>query len=459
VSGDAAPLLVVSNRLSLPGEVQIGGLAGALDGALGQSGGTWIGWSGDIGDGAWQRRHGAVDYDAIDLDQATYDGYYLGFANRSLWPLLHSRLDLLEYGWSDRDAYFAANARFADRVMATLQPDSRVWVHDYHLFPLAAMLRARGVRQRLGFFLHTPFPAPDIARSLPGHEKIFGALRHFDVIGVQTRRDATHLRDYLAQLPGEDVSDRVRAFPIGVDPEVVAAEADATIDAPACRRLRESLVGRRLVISVDRLDYSKGLASRFAAYGEMFERHPELHRTVSFLQLAPLSRAEVPEYRRLKKRLDGIAGEINSRHGAVDWMPLRYVARSHPHDVISGFFREAAVGLVTPLRDGMNLVAKEYVAAQRADDPGVLVLSEFAGAAEQMTAALLVNPFDPCAMADTLARALQMPLDERRERWQDLHRGLVAQSLTHWRRAFLAALAGDDAASSRGVDAAVASAA
>ena len=434
------PLLVVSNRLSLPDQVQIGGLAGALGGALGASGGTWIGWSGQIGSEGFHRRIGPVEYDAVDLDRRTYDGYYVGFSNRVLWPLMHSRLDLMEYGDGDRDAYFAANGRFADRIVAALQPRSRIWIHDYHLFPLAALLRERGVRQRIGFFLHTPFPAPDLARSLPRHESVFGALRHADVIGVQSQRDARHLRDYLAMLPGEDVSARVRAFPIGIDAAVVAAEADAQRDAAPVRRLRESMTGRKLVISVDRLDYSKGLPARFNAYGKMFDRYPELSRQVSFVQLAPVSRAAVPAYRTLTKRLDGIAGEVYSRHGAVDWMPLRYVARSHKHAVIASFLRESAVGLVTPLRDGMNLVAKEYVAAQRAEDPGVLVLSEFAGAAEQMTAALQVNPFDEGAMADALARALSMPLAERRERWQELHRGVVEQSLDVWRGDFLAAL-------------------
>ena len=436
------PLLVVSNRLSLPDEVQIGGLAGALGGALGEHGGTWIGWSGQIGADGFHRRVGAVEYDAIDLDRRTYDGYYVGFSNRALWPLMHSRLDLMEYGSGDREAYFAANARFADRVVAALTPRSRIWIHDYHLFPLAALLRERGVTQRIGFFLHTPFPAPDLARSLPRHEAVFGALRHCDVIGVQTRRDAAHLRDYLRTLPGEDASARVRAFPIGIDAAVVAAEADEQRDAGPVQRLRDSLVGRKLVISVDRLDYAKGLPARFRAYGMLFDRFPEFSRQVSFVQLAPVSRSEVPAYRTLKKRLDGIAGEVNSRHGAVDWMPLRYLVRSHRHAVISSFLREAAVGLVTPLRDGMNLVAKEYVAAQRPEDPGVLVLSEFAGAAEQMTAALQVNPFDECAMSDALARALSMPLEERRERWRELHRGVVEQSLDGWRAEFLAALDG-----------------
>lgn len=438
-----APLVVVSNRLSLPDDVQIGGLAGALGGALGRAGGTWIGWSGEIGDGGWQRRVGTVDYDAIDLPKALHDGYYVGFSNRALWPLLHSRLDLMEYAWTDRDAYVAANARFADRVAAAVRPDSRIWIHDYHLFPLAAMLRERGLRQRIGFFLHTPFPASDLARTLPRHEETFGALRHCDVIGVQTDRYATHLRNYLRALGDDAAAARVRAFPIGIDPGTVATEALANHDAPPVRRLRDSMGDRKLVISVDRLDYSKGLPERFTAYGQMFSRYPELHRAVSYLQLAPVSRAEVPEYRTLKRRLDRIAGEVNARHGAVDWMPLRYLTRSHPHGIISAFFREAAVGLVTPLRDGMNLVAKEYIAAQRPENPGVLVLSEFAGAAEQMDAALQVNPFDVCAMADALARALSMPLSERRERWESLHRGLVRQSLDGWRRDFVAAL--DDA--------------
>ena len=434
-------LVVVSNRLAWPGSTQTGGLATGLRQALDESGGVWLGWSGRISEGGASSVDAkGVLYRGVDLTEAEHRDYYLGFANRTLWPLLHSRLDLMEYERSTHDAYLRANQRFADELLPLLRDDSVIWIHDYHLFPLAALLRERGVRQPIGFFLHTPFPATDLVRALPGHRELFAGLGGHDVVGVQTRRDAEHLGNYLCSHHRRGPMPRVQAFPSGIDAAAVAADAERATSIAARRRLRDSLAGRKLVIGVDRLDYSKGLPERFKAYGRMLDRHEDLRRQVSFLQIAPVSRGEVAEYRALKSRLDGIAGEINGRHGDADWVPLRYVVRSHPHATVSGYLREAAVGLVTPLRDGMNLVAKEYVAAQRAEDPGVLVLSEFAGAAEDMHAALTVNPFDTCAVADTLALALRMPLKERRRRWEALMGGLVDRPLSSWRRDFLEAL-------------------
>jgi trehalose 6-phosphate synthase len=436
------PLVVVSNRLALPGSTQTGGLATGLRRALDENGGVWVGWSGKVSSGGTASVHAkGVSYRSVDLTEAEHRDFYLGFANRALWPVLHSRLDMMEYERAGYDAYRQVNARFADEVVPLLADDSLLWIHDFHLFPLAGLLRERGVRQRIGFFLHTPFPAPDIARALPGHREVFAGLGKNDLIGVQTPRDAEHLREYLRRHDRDADPARVRVFPIGIDPAEVAADAERPSSLVARRRLRESLAGRRLVIGVDRLDYSKGLPERFKAYGRMLDRHTDLRRNVSYLQIAPVSRGEVAEYRALKARLDGIAGEINGRHGDADWVPLRYVVRSHPHATVSAYLREAGVGLVTPLRDGMNLVAKEYVAAQRAEDPGVLVLSEFAGAAEQMHGgALLVNPFDTCAVADTLALALRMSLRERRARWESLMGDLLDHSLSDWRREFLECL-------------------
>lgn len=436
-------LIVVSNRLALPGTTQTGGLATALHGALSECGGVWIGWSGTVSeeDDAVLQDKG-VTYRSLGLSEEQHRDYYLGFSNRVLWPLLHSRLDLLEYERTWHRAYLQANESFAERVIAQLRPDSIVWVHDYHLIPLATLLRRRGVTQRIGFFLHTPFPSDDIARCLPSHAEVLAGLRDYDLVGLQTRRDAEHLRAYFAPRAGERALPAIRAFPIGIDPVEVAADAEGRSGMNARRRLRRSLEGRRLVIGVDRLDYSKGLPERFKAYGRMLERHDDLRRQVSFLQIAPVSRGEVAEYRQLKTRLDGIAGGINGRHGDADWVPLRYIARGYPHATVAAYLREASVGLVTPLRDGMNLVAKEYVAAQSPEDPGVLVLSEFAGAAESMGSALIVNPFDTCTVADTLALALRMPLAERRRRWESLMADLVDHSLSRWRHEFLDELSG-----------------
>lgn len=434
-------LIVASNRLALPGSVQTGGLATALTSALQECGGTWVGWTGKVGHaGETSRRNRGTEYLGLSFSVEEHAGHYLGYANRILWPLLHSRVELVDFEPEDYRMYRDVNARFADAILKAAGGGAIVWVHDFHLLQTGELLRKRGFLGPIGFFLHTPFPAPDIARCLPGHEQVLGALRHFDLVGVQTERDASHLRAYLHECFGEDPGARVAVFPIGVDAHRIAADAEAPASQAAARRLRQSLEGRRLVIGVDRLDYTKGLPTRFRAYGKMLEHHPELCGKVSYLQIAPISRGEVAEYRDLKRGLDRLAGSLNARHGDVDWVPLRYVAKAVPHAVVAALMREAAVGLVTPLRDGMNLVAKEFVAAQRPEDPGVLVLSEFAGAARQLDAALTINPYDPCAVADTLARALAMPLPERRRRWERLIDNVTAFSLTDWRRDFLAML-------------------
>jgi trehalose 6-phosphate synthase len=439
-AGRSGRLVVLSNRVALPGLAQAGGVSAALNDALREAGGIWLGWSGKRSPQREPRHQqaGNVDYVTLDLNPEEHRGFYLSHANRALWPLLHSRADLMEHDHDAAGIYQQVNRRFAELLKEVVAPEDRVWVHDYHFLPIASELRRLGVRNPLGMFLHTPFPAPDIAQALPQHPDMFGALADFDLVGVQTQRDADHLRRYLHRLrPPPATVPEIRAFPIGIDPAAMRAHAEQAEKSTAYQQLRESLVDRQLVVGVDRLDYSKGLSRRFQAYGLLFERHPDMLRRVSYLQIAPISRGEVPEYKTLKGRLDKLAGAINGRYGDADWVPLRYVARSFKQEQVAGFYRAARVGLVTPLRDGMNLVAKEFVAAQEAHDPGVLVLSEFAGAAEQMQAALLVNPYDQVGIADTLATALRMPLTERRERWEQLMRGVLEDDVSSWRRAFI----------------------
>jgi len=436
------PLVIVSNRLNLPGSVQTGGLATALDSALEETGGLWLGWSGALGE---DEELVDVERDGVrrvgfPLSQREHRRYYAELSNRTLWPLLHSRPDLVEFHAEALAAYLAVNRRIAGLVARHAAPEALVWIHDYHLLPLPALLRQSGMGHRIGVFLHTPVPAPDMLRVMPGHDAVFGGLLGADLVGVQTAADAAHLSAYLSETFPCQALPRVEAFPIGIDAARVAREASSSAATDRCRALRESLAGRKLVIGVDRLDYSKGLPERFEAYGQLFERHPSMRRAVSFLQIAPVSRGEVSEYRKLKTRLDAIAGSINGRHADADWMPLRYVSRSHSHTLVSGFLRAGSVGLVTPLRDGMNLVAKEYVAAQNPQDPGVLVLSRFAGAAAQMKEALLVNPLDRGEVADTLATALKMSLDERRHRWTLLMRGVERDSIHRWTESFIGSL-------------------
>lgn len=447
--------VIVSNRVALPGAQRPGGLAIALLAALRESEGLWFGWSGRAGASREPQRcrDGGIDYATLDLDEADIDAYYRGFANRALWPLLHSRIDLIDYQRECAAGYERVNAGFAAALARELRGDDLIWVHDYHLIPLAAHLRRLGVGNRIGFFLHVPFPPADLAAAMPHHRELFGRLGAYDLIGLQTATDAAHLADYLrehagAQPLGGDIwrldggrAVRIGAFPIGIDAEAIAAQAARAAAAPEVRRLRESLSGRRLVIGVDRLDYSKGLPERMRAFERHLQRHSDLCGQLTYLQIAPLSRSDVPEYRSLRAELEALAGHVNGTHARPDWTPIRYVNHDYPHGVLTGFYRAAAVGLVTPLRDGMNLVAKEYVASQSPEDPGALVLSRFAGAAQQLPEALLVNPHDGDEVADAIARAARMPLAARRERWRAMMATLRASDIGAWRRGFLDALA------------------
>ncbi|MGA0586116.1 alpha,alpha-trehalose-phosphate synthase (UDP-forming) [Dyella sp. KRB-257] len=450
-------LVVVSNRVALPQQTATGGLASAMRAAMRERGGLWFGWSGKVGADSAQvhcTRDGSIDYATIDLTRTDHDEFYAGFANRALWPLLHYRPDLVDYQRDHLDGYLRVNALFADRLVELLKPDDVIWVHDYHLIPLAARLRERGVKSRIGFFLHTPLPAAGLLIGLPRHRALFETLASYDLIGVHTARDLRALEEYFlheiggAMRPGGRIraadgrSFRAGVFPISIETALVAQTAREAAGLEETARLRDSLQGRALIIGVDRLDYSKGLPERFRAYDHLLERAPALHRKITFLQIAPPSRGSVPEYRQIRRELERLAGHINGKYAAPDWVPIRYVNQSFPHRLLSGYYRTARVALITPLRDGMNLVAKEYVACQDPKNPGVLVLSRFAGAAAELAEALLVNPADPAEVANALERALQMPLRERRQRWRAMMDVLEKQDITVWCQSFLQRLTG-----------------
>jgi trehalose 6-phosphate synthase len=452
----AGRLVVVSNRVALPRQTATGGLASALQAALHELGGLWFGWSGKLAaeTGAEVHRlHDAkVDYATIDLSRADHDDFYTGFANGTLWPMLHYRPDLVDYQRRHLEGYLRVNEIFAQRLCELITPDDVLWVHDYHLIPLAAMLRQRGAKNRIGFFLHTPLPAAGLLIALPNHRELLETLASYDLIGVHTTRDLRALEDYFLHEAGASMRlggrmrsaggrlFRAAAFPISIDTPAIAQTAREAESHKEIGQLRKSLEGRALIMGVDRLDYSKGLPERFEAYARLLERSPELHRHVTFMQIAPPSRGSVLEYRQIRRELERSAGHINGKYAAPDWVPLRYINKSFPHRLLAGYYRTARVGLVTPLRDGMNLVAKEYVASQNPEDPGVLILSRFAGAAQELTTALLVNPADTEEVADALQRALSMPLPERRERWNAMMQVLRHNDITFWRKTFLNAL-------------------
>jgi trehalose 6-phosphate synthase len=449
-------LVVVSNRVGLPRDARAGGLASAMQAALAEHGGLWFGWSGHVVADTTHELHtqraGRVDYALLDLDRADYEQYYLGFANRTLWPLLHFRPSLLDYRRADFAGYLRVNRMFARHLAGLLRADDQIWIHDYHLIPLAAELRKLGVAARIGFFLHIPLPPPALLCTLPHHEQLFATFAACDLVGVQGTRDRDALLAYFreemhAEVQGEGevrMPDgrrfRVGAFPIGIDTARVAAQARKAATSAATQRLVKSLEGRQLAIGVDRLDYSKGLPQRFEAFAHFLSGHPEWRSRLSYLQIAPPSREEVPEYRELRSRLERVAGATNGRYAEPDWVPIRYVNRSFNQATLAGFYHVADIGLVTPLRDGMNLVAKEYIAAQPPDDPGVLILSSFAGAAAELGEAIIINPLDVDDIAESLETALTMPLGERRTRWRAMFERLAAHDISAWRNEFLAAL-------------------
>ena len=438
-------LVIVSNRVPSPRERghPAGGLTVGLKDAIRGQPSLWFGWSGQIAGGGEgdpkpkSSSQGGVTYATIDLSQSEHKGFYEGYSNRILWPLFHYRMGLVEYSREDLESYLAVNEKFARCLKPLLEPDDVIWVQDYHLIPLGQALRKLGVKSRIGFFLHTPFPPLALFGALPGAELLIRAMGAYDLVGLQTEEDRGHLDQ---SLHAEGVRARTAAFSIGIDPDEFAAQAKKATRGPELLRLRESLDDRKLILGVDRLDYSKGLPQRFMGYERLLKRFPEHRKQVTFLQVAPVSRGDVAEYKALRRRLDEQAGRINGEWAEFDWMPIRYITRAIPRATLAGFHRFARIALVTPLRDGMNLVAKEFVAAQDSADPGVLVLSRFAGAAPEFPEAVQVNPYDPDEIAEGLHQALSMPEAERRSRWEALDRAVHKVTAASWARDFLAAL-------------------
>lgn len=446
-------LVVVSNRVSLPTDkgARAGGLAVALEDAM-IPGSLWFGWSGRRGgansDRASVSEHQGITYATVDLGETDYRRFYVGFSNGALWPLLHYRTGLIDYRRDDYEGYVAVNDLFAARLAPLLQPDDVIWVHDYQLLTLAEALRRLGVKNRIGLFVHIPFVPPAVLHVLPEAEHLVRAMAAADLVGFQTHGDRLNFLESAAscmemQRVGEDgfVHNGHRTMttvtPVGIDVEGFARAARRAAGMTETRRLISSLVGRALAIGVDRLDYTKGLPLRFAAFGRLFLRHPEHLRRISLLQIAARSREDVDRYQSLRRELDRQAGEINGAYSDFDWTPVRYMTRAVNRTTIAGFYRIASIGLVTPLRDGMNLVAKEYIAAQDPADPGVLVLSRFAGAAEDLTEALIVNPYDADQVADAMHTALLMPPEERVARHAALLAKIRERTAASFCRAFL----------------------
>ena len=456
-------LVVVSNRLPSVEEpatederreLPVGGLVSALSAALNKRGGIWMGWSGRVAEtraytGVETSHVGRIQFAKVDLERNEANLFYNVFSNRTLWPLLHSFPAKVTIRHDAYRAYRRVNRRFADSLIRLLRQTDLVWVHDFHLMPLGHELRNMGWEGRAGFFFHTPFPPAEVFSLLPWAREVLDTLLDYDLVGVQTRRYAQNLRDIWTEEVGGpligdtfadgDRSTRLMVYPIGTDTEEIGRLASGAAESDASRLLRRMSPGHSIVLGVDRLDYTKGIVFRLRAFQHLLEHYPAMRGQVTMIQISAPSRIRVPEYVEERRQVDQLVGQINGRFSEAGWVPVHYLYRSFPQSELVAFYREANVGLITPLRDGMNLVAKEFVAAQ-GDDPGVVVLSRFCGAAETMRDALIINPYDVEETGRVINLALRMPRKERVDRWKALMEGLRAFDAHDWSDGFLSDL-------------------
>ncbi|MFT5083144.1 MAG: trehalose 6-phosphate synthase [Lentisphaeria bacterium] len=455
-------LVVVSNRVARPGggEGSEGGLAVGVNAAMKECGGLWFGWNGKIenrtvSEPVAQESNG-VTYVTMSLHKTEYGYYYKGYANSVLWPVFHHRPELMDFHEEDLQGYLAVNKKFAEKLVPMLLPDDTIWIHDYHLIPLGKIFRDMGVTCPIGFFLHTPFPPLDLLRSVPGYRRILESLMFYDLVGFQTETDRRcFLGGVVNGLDGKKLADRhvsavnrttlAEVYPIGIETDSVQEIVAKNKFTRDIARLKDSLGDRKLIIGVDRLDYSKGLIHRFKAYEGLLKKYDKYLRKVVYLQISPTSRGDVEAYADLADQIDREAGHIIGTYADFDWMPLRYLNQGFRRGAIFAMYNLARVGFVTPLRDGMNLVAKEYVASQNPENPGVLVLSKMAGAAAELDAALIVNPYDIQAVSNALDQALSMSLDERIARWEKCMSVLKVNDIYTWQEKFMRDLRGSQA--------------
>jgi len=458
----SASLLVISNRLPDMRSAEpvdpvrrnnVGGLVSALEPILAARHGLWLGWGGRVVPDTDEPSHGIDEGSSalawFDYKQSWLRGYYNGFCNATLWPLFHSFPSHVVIDEATWRSYVDVHDVFADAALRHVGPDDTIWVHDYHLLLLARALRARRHRGRIGLFLHVPFPSLDILEMLPWAGDVIDAMLDFDLVGFHT---LGYMRNFLtsaASLSGsgcgpEHVEHRGRftrigAFPIGIIPESFQEQPEPAL-VQEIEGLARSLGTEKLVLGVDRLDYTKGIPERLVAFGRFLELFPEWRGKVSLIQVSVPSRADVPEYAEQRANVEAVVGRVNGQFGEAHWVPIRYLYRGYSRAHLTQLYRTARVGYVTPLRDGMNLVAKEYVAAQDPADPGVLVLSQFAGAAAEMKDAILTNPYWADGMARDLDRALRMPLDERKMRHARSLAVVERTTAKSWAASFLDAL-------------------
>jgi trehalose 6-phosphate synthase len=445
-------IVIVSNRVADAAKsAQAGGVAVALSDVVMARRGVWAGWDGHVVERAEQltiqtRRRRRATVVTTPLTAEEHYGFYLGYANSVLWPVFHNRLDLAQFEAGYYRIYQEVNARMAQLVAPLLEPDDLLWVHDYQFITLGIELRRLGVQNPMGFFLHIPFPPAQSFLAVPEHRELAEAFAAYDLVGLQTSVDVANMLSYMQHVNGRLLPDgRIRAFdrivaiesyPIGIDP--------ADFDEAAGEQAGRGALARPDMIhitGIDRLDYTKGLPQKFRAFGRFLDMAPQYRGKVILTQIAPPTRESVEAYTDIRKELEALSGSINGRFGELDWVPIHYIHRSVARSRLGDIYRASRIGLVTPLRDGMNLVAKEYVAAQDPEDPGVLVLSQFTGAAEQLKDALIVNPYNIEEMARGVLAAIEMPLSERVERHAKLLESVRRNDIRAWSDSFVSALA------------------
>ena len=456
------PFLIVANRLPVTqtrvkGKIQLkrspGGLVSALTPIVQRfGGGGWVGWTGTIGPGAKPFTHDGIVHLPVSVSRSEVQRFYQGFCNRTLWPLYHGAVREPEYHRSWWRSYIAANRRFADITAEAAAPRGRVWVHDYHLQLVPALLRELRPDLRIGFFLHIPFPPEELFGRLPWRRQILEGMLGADVVGFQTQDGAQNFvrlaRRYAdvrieggqVQAHGHGVN--VGAFPISTDFERCDSGSQETAVVERTAEIHKQLGrGRKIILGVDRLDYTKGIDVRLRAFWELLSRRRQFIRGCVMIQLAVPSRQRVPEYRELRRRVEELVGQINGEFGEVGMTPVHYLHREQPFHELLALYRAADVMLVTPFADGMNLVAKEYVAS-RHDNTGVLILSEFAGAARELRTALQVNPHDVDGLAETINLALSLPRKEAARRMRRMREVVRRHTVYDWADSFIAALTG-----------------
>ncbi|MFM2482680.1 trehalose-6-phosphate synthase [Celerinatantimonas sp. YJH-8] len=447
-------LIIVSNRVARPDALNKGsqgGLAVGVLAAMADSGGLWFGWNGRIENRPVseirEESRGNINFVTIGLRQNEYNNFYRGYANSVLWPLFHQRPDLMTYRHHYRMGYLGVNRKYVDHLLPYLKPDDTIWIHDYQLIPMAKMLREAGVSSPIGFFLHTPFPPLDLLRALPDHKDVLTELLNYDLVGFHTLTDERGFHEAIRYSMKGDISPsglidcqghqlQTGVYPIGIETDDIPDLVKTGKHSKEYQQLKLELGDRKLLIGVDRLDYSKGLFHRFKSYEQLLKNYSDFHRRVVYMQVAPTSRGDVKAYGQLAQQIDQAAGHVNGTYADFDWTPLRYLNRGFRRNTILALYNLAHIGFVTPLRDGMNLVAKEFVAAQDPDNPGVLILSKMAGASAELKSAIIVNPYDTEAVANHLATAIQMPLDERKDRWEQMMETLRRNDIQAWQRNF-----------------------